>query len=356
MSKRLLFKCMSQTKSLTLFLICTTWITSLANAQTPIFSPGMTITCLNGCNSGGDIVDNVIDGSYATKFLDFNQVNTGFTVNTNVAAVVTNRIDLTTGNDAANRDPRDYTLEGSNDGSSWTTITSGSLPCVAARGYTHSYTFSNATAYSWYRVSFSTVCDALNSNSMQIAEVQLYSGVLLPIKLISFSSQLKNENAELKWSIAEAEEEAEYNLQRSTDGRSFYSINIQRGNMHSTSFNYTDQSVKNGTTYYRLKMTDKEGKITYSNIALVKQGGKGVSVVVYPNPVQKAGSVQISTDNATLESWKLINAFGTTLVQKNNIRVNGSVTVQLPASLTPGVYYFQFITDKGTHSERIIVQ
>ena len=328
-----------------------------STAQVPIFSPGMTITCLNSCTSpGGEEVDRVIDQTNF-KFLDLNRANTGFIVNTGFSSLA-NRIEFTTANDFPIRDPADYTLAGSNDGVSWTNIASGTIPCIATRLFARGFSFSNVTFYTWYRVSFADVCGGGGADAMQIAEVQLYVDNTLPIRLISFTSQVNNNNnILLKWNIAQPEEDGVYELQRSTDGRNFISLNTQIGNASRTQFSYIDNYFLAGTTYYRLKMMDKAGQVTYSNIAFIKGGNsKDFSLSVYPSPAVKGSDVQISISNAILEGWQLINTSGITIAQKTNIKITGSTTLQLPETITTGVYYLRIQTDKGVKNQKIIIQ
>ncbi|MBN8457826.1 MAG: hypothetical protein J0M04_08305 [Verrucomicrobia bacterium] len=123
-----------------------------------------------------------IDGNYYTKYLNFDELNTGVIISGGNAAVPVTRMTLVTANDASERDPASYTLEGSNDGSNWTGISSGGLALPTGRNtvlsgdhtvYSQSLTFSNDTAYSYYRVIFPTVRNSGAANSMQIGEISL---------------------------------------------------------------------------------------------------------------------------------------------------------------------------------------
>lgn len=94
-----------------------------------------------------------------------------------------------TANDSQGRDPSDYTLEGSNDGSTWTPITGGafrgtfSLPrdrngtgtqdVDPLNRFCVEVDFANATSYKSYRVSITNNIDLLGNALMQIAEIEL---------------------------------------------------------------------------------------------------------------------------------------------------------------------------------------
>ncbi len=113
-----------------------------------------------------------IDNSANTKYLNFDKLNTGFTVTPTGTGIVRG-LAIITANDAPERDPTSFILEGSDDGVVFTTIASGALNPPTARFAINQVGFSNSTAYSRYRVTFPTVRTPAAANSMQVAEVQL---------------------------------------------------------------------------------------------------------------------------------------------------------------------------------------
>lgn len=54
--------------------------------------------------------------------------------------------------DIPNRNPKDWTFEGSNDGSSWTTLDTQTGITWGSAGETKNFTFSNSTSYEYYRL------------------------------------------------------------------------------------------------------------------------------------------------------------------------------------------------------------
>ncbi|PTM04758.1 MAG: hypothetical protein DA407_12820, partial [Bacteroidetes bacterium] len=135
----------------------------------------MSITEFGSVNSpANEGVDKIIDGSSATKFLDLTFGDgMGFTVNLGGTPETASSISITTANDSPNRDPQNYTVLGSNDGTNFTQIATGAIPCVATRFNERTFIFTNTIAYSYYRINFTTQCGA--DNSIQLAEVQLYA-------------------------------------------------------------------------------------------------------------------------------------------------------------------------------------
>ena len=133
-----------------------------------------TATEFGSVNSpGGEAVQNVIDQNSATKFLDFNAFDgIGFEVDLLGVAQTASSIEIVTANDAPERDPTAYEIFGSNNGTDYTSIATGSIPCVLDRFFSRTFSFSNSTAYTYYRVNFTGFCGSSTIN--QIADVQLY--------------------------------------------------------------------------------------------------------------------------------------------------------------------------------------
>jgi|GEM_PF-3337808 len=148
---------------------------SFGFAQSPIFSPAMSITEFGSVNSpANEGVENIIDGNTSTKFLDFNfNDGMGFTVDLGGTSRVASSISITTANDVPGRDPQNYIVYGSNNGTDFTQITTGTIPCLGTRFLERTFNFSNSNAYEYYRVDFTTQC--ASENSIQLSEVQLYS-------------------------------------------------------------------------------------------------------------------------------------------------------------------------------------
>jgi Secretion system C-terminal sorting domain len=77
-------------------------------------------------------------------------------------------------------------------------------------------------------------------------------------------------------------------LERSADSRNFTPINTVSADAVRCNqpFDYTDTDPLKGMNYYRLKMTDADGKVTYSEIVALLNAVKGFDIVsIAPNPV-----------------------------------------------------------------------
>src|SRR5262245_54380124 len=68
----------------------------------------------NSPGSGAENSPNAIDNNVNTKYLNFDKLNTGFTVTPTMGSSVCRGITLVSANDAPERDPASFLLEGSN--------------------------------------------------------------------------------------------------------------------------------------------------------------------------------------------------------------------------------------------------
>ena len=105
----------------------------------------------NGENTGGgEIASNVADGDKFTKWLVFEP--TGWLVYETSAPVTIKKYALTSANDADGRDPKNWTVSGSNDGTTWTTLDTRTDESFESRFQTKEYSFSNDTAYKFFKL------------------------------------------------------------------------------------------------------------------------------------------------------------------------------------------------------------
>ena len=97
---------------------------------------------------------NAFDGDPNT-FWTTNGVSSGWLrAQLNTATAVTS-YKITRRDDIPARNPKDWTFEGSNDGSTWTTLDTQTGITWPTAGETKSFTFTNSTAYTYYRVNVS---------------------------------------------------------------------------------------------------------------------------------------------------------------------------------------------------------
>ena len=161
----------SRRSQIAILTTCAAMFAAPALAQ-DVTRPGDAITGNSINYPAGEAPGFCIDNSGATKYLNFDETFTGFTVTPSGTGIV-RAICIVTANDAPERDPTSFNIEGSDDGVNFTTFASGVLAPNTARFSLAQTSFPNATSYLNYRVTFPTVRNSAAANSMQVAEVQL---------------------------------------------------------------------------------------------------------------------------------------------------------------------------------------
>ncbi len=174
---------------------------------------------------------------------------------------------------------------------------------------------------------------------------------LLPIKLESISaSKVGNDNL-IEWVSGTEINGAYFEVQRSMDARNFEAIgkvNVS-GNNSKYSFKDIDQEVN--TTYYRLKMVDKNGSFSYSNVVNVVAVAH--QFTISPNPAKDFVSVNFNKTIAT-GTITVRNLNGTTVTQQ--IFKGNTTSCKLNTqTLTNGIYVVTVVTNEGSYNEKLLI-
>lgn len=184
--------------------------------------------------------------------------------------------------------------------------------------------------------------------------IQTIAGVL-PIRLLSFGAQLNNNITTVQWEIAQPEDGIRYELQRSVSGTSFVAVNSQQGDLFNTRFNYADPSLVTTKCYYRLQITDRAGKISYSDIILVKPSGNVQDITIYPNPVKAGENIKINLQNIVASKMEITSVAGQMIWADNNSRT-GSFSVSLPYPVAKGIYLVKIFTGDTVEIRKIMLE
>ncbi|MEU5956219.1 GH92 family glycosyl hydrolase [Streptomyces sp. NPDC047525] len=121
---------------------------------------------------GGEVKENLVDGEPTSKWLSFEPTGWAEFDLDEPAKVVTYA--LTSANDHDERDPKDWTLQGSTDGKDWKVLDTRKGEAFDKRHQTKKYDFQNDTAYAHFRLDITANNGA--SDALQLADVQLSVG------------------------------------------------------------------------------------------------------------------------------------------------------------------------------------
>ncbi|MFF5563215.1 alpha-1,2-mannosidase [Streptomyces sp. NPDC012623] len=120
--------------------------------------------------AGGEVARNLLRRSRSKWLVPDDTAELDFTLQ-RPAAVAS--YSLTSANDAPDRDPRDWRLQGSHDGSTWTTLDTRTGERFTRRFETRDFRFANTGAYRRYRL---RITDNAGGDEIQLSQVRLLAG------------------------------------------------------------------------------------------------------------------------------------------------------------------------------------
>lgn len=180
----------------------------------------------------------------------------------------------------------------------------------------------------------------------------------LPLKLISYSGNLINNKAQLKWSVTDNETGDHFEIEKSTDSKQFTQVGIviTSDKAGAESYLYNETSEMTGDTYYRVKMVNKNKSFTYSSIIVLKIAKAAAvnNLTVLQNPVQSSLTFNYTTQTAGESEVAIYNAAGVKVYSTKANFQKGNNTLSLDASnkLMPGTY----LLEVANKNERSIVK
>lgn len=189
----------------------------------------------------------------------------------------------------------------------------------------------------------------------------------LPVEFYSFYARENQGAVNLDWITLSETENDYFEVQKSSDNRSFSTIGIVDGHgttNEKTSYVFIDKSPFKGINYYRLKQVDMNGELNYSVIKAVTVMNPLTSAMqVYPNPVYLNSKVNIKLKYLESKEFtiKLFNTEGK-LISKNKFQaedLNGDILTVSPKSLgvtIPGQYIITIQDGQIRYNERIIIK
>ncbi|MEO9021429.1 MAG: T9SS type A sorting domain-containing protein [Ginsengibacter sp.] len=183
-------------------------------------------------------------------------------------------------------------------------------------------------------------------------ELNIIAGAL-PLHLLSFTgSVLQNGRNQLQWKTANESNIDYFSIERSDNGNTFTQLLKQTAvGMGDNSYEIVDANPLPGLNFYRLKIVDKDGKFTYSDIIRLKNNANS-SFSVFPNPAKN--NLVVTHPAGDQQSFiRLVQADGK-VVYRLTISV-GAIQSSLDISkLTPGIYFVLVYAGNTTNTFKVV--
>ncbi|HSN62136.1 MAG TPA: T9SS type A sorting domain-containing protein, partial [Ferruginibacter sp.] len=199
----------------------------------------------------------------------------------------------------------------------------------------------------------------LRDESIRFSDLSIQEGnVVLPVTLTGFKGLLIKDVVRLQWTTASEINVKNFVIERSVDGNIFTPIaSIPAAGFSPTiqSYSSTDMQPLKGNNYYRLKLTDRDERFTYSDRILIKYNAvQKTALQIYPNPVLNKIDLTIPEINADVtisisnqQGRNVFTGLGSIAMLTNKIN-------QQLSTFSAGVYFLKVYNETGYYTGKFL--
>lgn len=232
-------------------------------------------------------------------------------------------------------------------GSSWNSFATSKIVTPGSTNAAGSVTWPGATEFSPF---------SLGSTS--------FGDNPLPVTINYFNGVKQNNNHLLNWKLTcNSTPYATVELQRSSNGSNYTAIFSEQATALRCQqpFAFTDDKPVTGINYYRIKMTDAEGHITYSSVVSLINANRGIDILnIAPNPVVNRNfKLNISAAQKTQIEIVITDMQGRVVQKQPAYLIAGfnTIPVHVASKLAAGTYQlFINMTDGRSKIQRFVIQ
>ncbi len=205
-----------------------------------------------------------------------------------------------------------------------------------------------------------TGCSAYATDTVLI----VYDASCVPLVngLMEFKGTIYNKKSQLSWIIASNETTKLFEVQRSTNGTSFYTVKILDAMPSQKALvDYAAEDdiahIKTATIFYRLKVTRINGATEVSKVIKLQNEEERESLSAFPNPVQTNLQISISSLKPSLCHVVVYDISGKEVFKKQVFLKEGrnNYTITETAKWQKGAYILSAQTDRVLHRKVIVV-
>jgi len=194
-----------------------------------------------------------------------------------------------------------------------------------------------------------------NNYTLSTATIDNYSLTgIVSVNLQSFTGSLNlSKQVELEWTTTLEINISNFVIERSADNIHYTDIDtIAAVNSGRFTVNYQrrDDSPLNGINYYRLRITDIDGKITYSSLVVIRVTDSKAPLL-YPNPAPQF--VNIAAGTEVIKFVNIYDLAGKSVMRMNNTDNTGIITIRT-GRMAAGLYIVEIRTASSIYREKLV--
>ena len=183
------------------------------------------------------------------------------------------------------------------------------------------------------------------------------AGVVLPVTLLNFDGYLNNNSALLKWSTSSEQNSKNFEIEKSTDGFSYYKIGSVKAAGNSSAkldYSFRDNTLAS-INYYRLRMNDNDGKNKLSQVVLIRYNDAKQNIWVVNNPFNNYLDLRFAKSGNQVK-LQLISTGGAIVAEKTIASPQGQLRWNVPDNLSKGNYILKAIVDGELFTAKLVKQ
>lgn len=173
----------------------------------------------------------------------------------------------------------------------------------------------------------------------------------LPLELLSFWAKKQESVVQLEWQTASEINNKGFEVQKSSDARSWKTIEWVDGigaSSNINKYNTVDKKPFEGFNYYRLKQIDFDGDYEFSKINSVFFNSDDEKIGLYPNPAKQTVNIDCSQD-ITIDKVLFYDQLGRLCL--TSIYTDKEIDISM---LPEGIYLVEIVTYSNIFSKKLI--
>lgn len=183
--------------------------------------------------------------------------------------------------------------------------------------------------------------------------------VLLGATFIAFTATPLEESVNLSWSTGMESNSSFFSVERSEDGINYESISQVAAAGNSSierTYSASDADPYGNTTYYRIKLTDLNGDISFSKIITAPVKATA-SFSAFPVPAREVLNLSINGNKNSEVIITINDLAGNEVMNTRTIPAadRDNMTLEIASKLSPGVYMISATGKNKTVSQKIII-
>jgi trimeric autotransporter adhesin len=201
--------------------------------------------------------------------------------------------------------------------------------------------------------------DIVNGNSRIITSpiwYTRYDAVFQAAKFGAFTAQKIDRTSKLNWSTEKETNSTNFTVERSVDGINWNSIGTvsAAGNSNTRlDYGFADNNPVTGYNYYRIKLTEADGKFYYTYIRSTFFYATAASAYVAPNPAKGFINIYLIKTGNHQALFQLSNSEGKIVYSNSSAQNQVQIST---AGMSKGLYFVKVIDADKVSILKVLVQ